>query len=376
MAIRPLLRRRRNLAGVVALAVLSPILGLRGAAATPAPQPSGPTVSPQAAPSGFDFGAAPYSEPGAPRRASFTLDGAAGSTLRDKVALINDGLTPKVFYLYPADAYTTEIGGGFALRDRGDKPIDAGAWINMAVKTYTVPAQTASVIPFTLTIPLDASPGDHTAGLVAEEVVGASKISNGAGVTTIHRVAARVYLRVAGTLHPGLHVDSFVTPHHVALLAPVTGKGDAAVAFLVSNTGNVRVSLSEVDVSLRGVFGRQLHSKVLRPGKATPTEQLPSEILPGGKVRLGVVFSGLPVIDHVTAKVTLKAQDVVAHELVTSQRTRVFWVIPWLDVAVVLVLIALLVIVRRRRTGRAGDARVALPGPGAAPTPVSAPVRG
>lgn len=344
-------RLRFGLLGLMVWALVSPAGPV--AHAEPATLPALASAS-QPSGGGFNFGVTPYSAPGAPVRSAFNLDGAVGGTLRDRVAIINSGSQPKQFWVYAADAYTTEFGGGFALRTRGDKPADVAAWVTMPVRQYTVPAGTVSAIPFLVHVPTDATPGDHTAGIVAEEVVTPGAVTRGAGVTTIHRVGARLYLRVAGPARPSLHLQSYQTAHRSPLFPVVHGRGRSGVSFLVANTGNVRVRLDQVTISETGLFGRQLHQHILRPlppGETKPGESLPAEILPGSKVRLGFVFNGLPALDHVTAHVRVTGEDAVSNSRVSTGGSRSFWLIPWLVVLIV-VAVGSAIVWRRRRARR------------------------
>ena len=264
----------------------------------------------------------------------------------------NDGPAPKTFWVYPANAYSTQLGGGFALTTRGDKAVDVATWIALAVGEYTVPAHTASVIPFRITIPADATPGDHVAGVVAEEFVGSDAVKSGAGVTTIHRVAARVYLRVAGTLHPALHLQGFADVHHLAVLPGITGTGSARVSFLVANTGNSRVGLDHVTITITGLFGHEIHSRTLRgvpAGQvAAAGQSLPAQVLPGSTVELSTLFDGLPPTDHATVTVSVDGFDPVTTRPVTTVASRSFWLIPWLVVAVVAAVLLAVALWRRR----------------------------
>lgn len=331
-----------------------------GLALGPTPPPPPATAPVQTQSSGFDFGVGPYSEPGTPKRSTFQLDAAVGQSFGDRVSVINSGPTPKQFWIYAADAYSAELGGGFALHIRSDKPVGAATWITLPVQEYTVPAHTDSVIPFRVSVPSDATPGDHVAGVVAEEVVAPDAVNKGAGLTTIHRVAARVYLRVAGPLHPALHVDALTVAHEASVLPGLGTEGTAKVSFSVLNTGNVRIRPTNVRISLTGLGGRELHHTMLvaaadAGAQTRPGQALPDQILPGSKVRFAASFRGLPPMDHVTAHVDLQGFDAGASTAVSTRRSSSFWVIPWLLLGIVLAVVLLLgLLLRRGRGGKAG----------------------
>jgi hypothetical protein len=305
---------------------------------------------------GFDFGMRPYANPGAPARSAVTFEVVPGEKVADTVELVNYAATPKSFFIYPADAYSTEIGGGFALRLRDDPRRDAAAWITLGVSQYTVPPHAAARIPIELAVGSDATPGDHTAAVVAEEIIDAPNPEHGAGVVPVHRVGARVYVRVAGPMHSALRVEHLAVRRRTPLIPFVTGRGKATVDVTVANTGNTRVRLDQVEFALTGLFGRTVrHTTVDRPEPGTSSSAaeatgLAEQILPGSTVRLHATFSSLPPFEALTARVTVKGQDPVAGSPVGTKRSRTFWVVPWLVLALVVVLAAARWWRRRRPT--------------------------
>jgi hypothetical protein len=103
-----------------------------------------------------------------------------------------------------------------------------GAWARVDQDALTVPAGESVQLPFSITVPSDATPGDHVGGLVT---------SAGA-----ERVAVPIRLRVGGPLRPRLAVE------HVQV------EGDK-VTYTVHNTGNAILGARQT-VSLAGPLGR------------------------------------------------------------------------------------------------------------------------
>ena len=91
-------------------------------------------------------------------------------------------------------------------------------------------------MPFTLTVPSDATPGDHTGGVLAA-VTEQRTTTNGQRVNVDRRIAARVYLRVNGPLTSSLQIDRLSAAHD----GPIVGNGTVTVTYRVRNTGNVRL---------------------------------------------------------------------------------------------------------------------------------------
>jgi hypothetical protein len=144
------------------------------------------------------------------------------------------------------------------------------------------PGQTA-IIPFVILVPSDATPGDHTGGIVASVTTAAPSKKGTPGVGIDQRVAARVYLRVSG--QPVSHAIATGVVTGFSPSWNPFGTGDATVDYDVKNSGNVREDVAQ-SVVLSGPFGIQL-AKVsgrsvanLLPGESTHVHQKASGVFP------------------------------------------------------------------------------------------------
>ena len=100
-------------------------------------------------------------------RPYFYLSADPGQTIDDKVVVANKTGRPLTFRLYAADAYNTARDGGFAVRTVEEKQRGVGVWAKPAKSRVTVPAHGKVTVPFTLSVPEGAEPGDHPGALVA-----------------------------------------------------------------------------------------------------------------------------------------------------------------------------------------------------------------
>lgn len=100
-----------------------------------------------------------------------------------------------------SDALTTPS-GGIDLLTADKKPSDVGSWFTTKSTTLTLKSQQSTTVPFTLTVPADATPGDHYGGVVTSLVTE----TQGKTVRLDHRLGSRLYLRVNGPLTPALTV--------------------------------------------------------------------------------------------------------------------------------------------------------------------------
>ncbi|MEU8541600.1 DUF916 domain-containing protein [Streptomyces sp. NPDC048717] len=301
-------------------------------------------------------------------RPYFYLTADPGTTLTDRVTVTNKSAAPLTFLLYGADAYNTARDGGFAVRGREEKQTGTGAWIKPARERVTVPPRSAVTVPYTLTVPADADPGDHPGAVVAlDERIARADPGRATGGGTValgvqRAVGARVYLRVGGPTVPALAVED-VTLDQDRPLIPGTGASTAVVSYTLHNRGNVTLS-PKAALRARGLFGRTLLARDL--------DGLPAELLPRQKIRLTTRWTGAPQFDRGEVTVTATARGVRESAGVS------FVALPWLPLSVLLaaLLLAGAVVLRLRRRARTGIGTG--PGPRSrpptpAPTPAPAP---
>jgi hypothetical protein len=299
-------------------------------------------------------------------RPDFYLTADPGQTIEDKAVVANKTGRPLTFRLYAADAYNTARDGGFAVRTVKERMYGVGAWARPEKSRVTVPAHASVTVPFTLRVPKDAAPGDHPGALVALDVgdpparvqprawgnVDAGSGSLALGVQ--RAVAARVYLRVSGPTLPAVAVESVHITHHQPLV-PGFGDSSATISYTLHNTGNVTLD-PKVALTAHGLFGRTLLTRDLK--------KVPSELLPGQRVRLSEPWHGAPQLER--GDITLTASAPGTRESASAS----FLAVPWLVIAVVFaagaVAGALAVRARRGRARRSVPVRPSRP---ARPTP-------
>ncbi|MEV6553741.1 DUF916 domain-containing protein [Streptomyces sp. NPDC051597] len=272
---------------------------------------------------------------GADRRPYFYLSASPGTTLTDQVTVTNKTAAPMTFRLYGADAYNTERDGGFAVRTQREPQHGVGAWTRTGRPAVTVPAHASVTVPFTLTVPADAEPGDHPGALVAlDEKVAAGRGDLAMGVR--QAVGARVYLRVTGPTVPALAVEDVTLAQHRPLV-PGTGTSRTTISYTLHNRGNVTLD-PKVELRATGLFGRTLLSRALT--------KVPAELLPGQKVRLTEPWAGSPQLDRGDVRLTASAKGV------TGSGGASFLALPWPAVAVLVAALAAGILGWRLRRAR------------------------
>jgi hypothetical protein len=337
--------------GVLAFALVlgSPAAAL---AASPSPKPSssaGSSTSKGVAPSTkATYGLGPASATAVDGRPRFKWSAGPGGTLSDHVAVVNVGSTPLTLDLYARDAIN-QPDGSLGLQTKAAKPTDAGAWITLEIphgaSTVTVPARSTVIVPVSLVVPRNASPGDHTGGIIVS--LTAASTSTGKQVVTPNleqRVAVPVAIRIAGVLQPKLSVQSLGASYGQTL-NPVGG-GHATVTYKVVNTGNVNLGGHEA-VSISGLFGSTVHAKA---------PDVPV-LLPGNSIIESVPVHGVLPEFLMSARVTitpLAASGDVDPGLIATSGGKRFWAVPWLLLGIIALLLAGWRQLRRRKRPTAG----------------------
>ncbi|MFJ4714911.1 hypothetical protein [Streptomyces sp. NPDC088785] len=211
-------------------------------------------------------------------------EGDPGSVLEDRVAVTNPTGKALRVTLRGADA-DNAADGTLGLR-AGVR--DTGAWIRFADPSVRIPARTRAEVPFTVTVPAGATPGDHPGAIVA---AGGGR---SAGVS--------VRLRVGGPTLAALTVERVRVRH-----------GDV-IAYDVVNRGNT-ILTPRLAVRARGVLGTVLDRRA---------RTLPVDVLPGRRVTLTEPWPGAPALDSVDVRVTVTAAGGASDSATTTARF-----VPW-----------------------------------------------
>ena len=166
-----------------------------------------------------------------------------GETAQEHLLIRNLSRIPVTFTLTAADGYFTDS-GRFNMLTTDNESTDAGTWITIQ-DTVDVAPEAEAIVRFTVTVPQNATPGDHSAG------VAASVRSGGDEVGIESRVGFRVMTRVTGELTA--KTDLEVTGAYAATWNPFD-PGRLDFEYTVSNTGNTRLTTTP-QVTTTALFG-------------------------------------------------------------------------------------------------------------------------
>lgn len=183
-------------------------------------------------------------------RPSFYAEGAPGAVLQDTVSVTNRGAQPLTVRL-------RATGGGLR--------------VAFAEPALGIPARTRAEVPFTVTVPADAPPGDRAGELVVRDATGRES-------------TVRLLIRVGGPELAALTVE------HVVV------RGDRITYELV-NRGTTAL-VPRLAVHADGVLGAVLD-------RAPRT--LPVRLPPGHRLELDEPWPDRPALDAVTVRLTVTA---------------------------------------------------------------------
>ncbi|RZS91197.1 uncharacterized protein DUF916 [Motilibacter rhizosphaerae] len=318
---------RRRAAVLAATAAAAAGIAFPPAVALAAPRPAGASsTAPVPAGTKVTFGVQPASGGKADPRTGFSYTATPGATAKDEAAIINLSVVPIVVAVYPTDAETT-TDGSFALLPAASRPKDVGSWVSLGgAREVTVPARSSVIVPVTLKVPADATPGDHTGAVIASLATYARN-KNGDRIRLDQRVGARLTVRVTGPLRPSLSITGLRARYH-ASWNPLAGRAD--VSYTVTNTGNVRLSAKQIVRITGWLGGTAVSGASLHP--------VP-ELLPKGSLTVHTTVTHVRAALRMTALVRLdptkRAGDIDPTLRPVEARVQ-FWALPWLVLGLLL----------------------------------------
>ena len=311
--------------------------------------------------SGFQFSAEPYSTNAAQQRSDYTYELLAGHQLLDQFVVKNPSTSAESFLVYGEDATNVPATGGYAFQQRSQMHNTAvGLWLNIGTPHFTVPPGKEVVATFQLSIPANASPGDHVGGVVVEEVKTPADQTSPVGVNVVLRRVIPTYVRVVGKSFPQLTIEK-LSVFHQSPAFPFLNRSKVAVRFNLVNTGNEIVDPRSVTVSITGQLSGTIHKFIVRQTGAQQSRAnpLPLQMLPGATLTLTEVWSGIPPFDPLSGHVSATALDPGTALSISTAASTPFWYFPWIVVLLFLLLVAAViavVVIRRRRKAASGDA--------------------
>ncbi len=280
-------------------------------------------------------------------RSRYTYEAGPGQQVTDCYRVENTGTLPQRVSVYATDAFNNEE-GDFALLDAAAAPVDAGAWVvfedgSSRMQFDLAPGEARSVV-FALTVPADASPGDHAGGLIVSAQTPSDQI------LVDRRVGTRMYVRVPGDLQSLLNITGMTATYRPSL-NPLAGS--MAVTLTITNQGNIALAPTLV-LGVETFFGADIVDRRL--------ENL-DELLPGASRTVTYDLGPTGQFVYLNARASLYSRGDQTGNLTDLpdapqvDREAGAWALPWIVIGLaVLLMIGLL---WRRWRRRRDDARAA-----------------
>lgn len=256
----------------------------------------------------------------------FELEADASAPVTEHVLLTNSSTVERAFNVYAADGFNTSD-GGYDLGAASVAPTGVGAWTAVAGSPVTVPALSTKVVDFTVTVPADATPGDHPGGIVVSPV---RPQADASGVVVDTRVAVRLNVRVPGEVTAALEIRSLGASYGFDAVPFAPAR--TTLRYQVVNTGNVKV-IGVPRVRITGPFGITL--KEIDADKTR-------EVLPGDSFEISTTIAGVAplLVDTATVDVAMTAAPGPDTEIpaVSATAHTSFVAVPWTGLALLVVL--------------------------------------
>ena len=327
-------------AAVSVVGVAGPALASRSAPAARTVPATGPAlVAPAAEQADTQWSVTPSDAEGPDGRVSLRHIVDPGATVEDHIAVTNLGTDPAAFDVAAGDGILADNG---AFDISAEPPSRGGAWIDIdgldGDGTLALEPEETRILPVTVSVPADATPGDSPAGIVV------SRTASDSDVTVTHRIGVRVHLRVAGDVESSIDVESLDVGFAPSWIPFAPGRLD--LSHVVANDGNVRLGAAST-LAASGPFG------------SAPVEarEVVDELLPGDSSRVSATTTVWPlgvVRGQVTVEGLVVGEDgVPAPARITVPFTRP--AVSWTGVALVVGAAALVVVLVAR--GRHRSAR-------------------
>lgn len=274
-------------------------------------------------------------------RSRFTFQLQPGESGQDQIYVSNTGTDPISLSIYANDARSLSD-GTYDVQTPDVPPTDVGSWVSFGKGANSIEIRLghdeSRVVPFTINIPKDATPGDHAGGIAV------AAASSGEGqIKVARRIVTRLYARIPGILAPNLTVSN-LTANYVPSINPFDGTIN--MSFTINNQGNVSLK-ADTKASATTLFG-------IPVGDVSVAEV--EEMTPGSSRSYMVTVPHVGQWLWINPKVTLTPKvdnDAInPGALAIVDREQTVWVFPFSWAAILVLLGFVLLALRSRLTRR------------------------
>jgi len=206
----------------------------------------------------------------------FVHTASPGATWTESIAVTNTYGVRINAWVDAVDGITS-IRTGAVYTARTEVPRGTAIWVRPSVASVSVAPRGRTVISFIVSVPANASAGDHVAGVAFEDMqASTSGQATGAagGITTVLRSVVAIQVRVPGPALFLLHVYS-------ASLHPVAATGGSEISVDMADVGGL-LGKPLLDIALDGPDGYH-REQTFQLDTMLPGDRITDELLwPGG----------------------------------------------------------------------------------------------
>jgi P pilus assembly chaperone PapD len=256
-----------------------------------------------------------------------------GEAATATVNVHNEGAEPATVHAYVMD-FCIDRDGRFVFTDPGHESYSASAWLSVDNTDLELEAGESQEIEVVVAVPTDLEPGGHYAAVFFE--TGASANEEGVPIST--RIPSLFYITVPGATDADVCADAKI----VSLILPrFVEQAPVQAGVVVKNTGNVHLTVAAT------AYFKGLSAK----SSSLDLQQM--TLLPDGEGTLRGKWEELPYIGRVSASIVIGYFDEQG-DVVNKSQTGEFFVIPWKQLAAILIAVVLVVavVVLSLRTSR------------------------
>ena len=272
-----------------------------------------------------------------------------GESQDDALTVFNTTDEVQTIKIYAVDSVPSNQ-GNFALEAEADPKDGIGAWIKLAQTFITLQPGENQEIPFTITIPQNADVGEHSGGIILQKAQGRQDtLESGAAIVT--RVGIRVYETVPGEIIKEIEIKDF----NVSLKKLASQPAYYEINLIAQNKGNVSLQ-PKVTLAIGG-WGKIDYQDFKKinydsiadyfkgrgkfPIKFFTGEDLSRnwQLLRDQKVSTNWTWPK-PRFGRFTFQANLTYDTEGGQKTIDSKKITV-WVVPWLEVSVIISLIVL-----------------------------------
>lgn len=247
---------------------------------------------------------------------------APGKVQQDIIKIKNVASAEQTYYPEVLDFKSDNKSGTPIFLNKGE---DSGTyslakWISVSTAAITLAPGQSTAMNFNITVPSNAEPGGHYAGILFSTQPSDPTSTNQIGLAS--KVGSLVLVRVAGDAKESAKITAFGSDKENYESANVN------FSTTVENTGNVHVQPKGV-ITIKNIFGGQV--------AAVDVNQLSANVLPGSSRIFETSWENPGFkFGYYTATILLSYGDPTQ----TTTSTTSFWIIPWRTLIIALVVIA------------------------------------